>query len=261
MNVREGMRRLGILLGACGGILGAFLGYSDARTTWDTHVAHGRFESLMASPIMQKVAKAAHDYQNGPWMEYRPKEWSGSVTYADGTIWADVPSDSSILSSLSDEQLEVFKELLIKKQSSKLDVRGLMSDPKFQKLPLAQQKLALGHLDSRFSSLSDEDFNTFKQKMGGDMPLTKKRAGNPPVELKPMLVLVELEGIRQVIVDKAGVVSSIELSTGESVQRVEPPALRAYLIPLLYPVLGFLLPWGGVRVLTWVGSGFVEAHR
>jgi hypothetical protein len=32
--------------------------------------------------------------------------------------------------------------------------------------------------------------------------------------------------------------------------------MKAYLIPLLYPVLGFLLPWGVVRVLTWVGAGF-----
>jgi len=73
--------------------------------------------------------------------------------------------------------------------------------------------------------------------------------------------LINLDGIKQVTVDKVGVVSSIELSTGESVQRVAPPALKAYLIPLLYPVLGFLIPWGGIRLLTWVGSGFVEPRR
>jgi hypothetical protein len=75
-----------------------------------------------------------------------------------------------------------------------------------------------------------------------------------------LLVSVDFDGIKRVIVDKAGLVSLIELSTGEWAQRVDPPALKAYLIPLLYPVFGFLLPWGGIWVLTWVGSGFVESR-
>ena len=75
------------------------------------------------------------------------------------------------------------------------------------------------------------------------------------------VVSVNLGGIRRVIVDRAGDASSIELSSGETVQRAEAPRVRAYLILLLYPVLGFLLPWGIVRVLTWVGSGFVAQTR
>jgi hypothetical protein len=63
------------------------------------------------------------------------------------------------------------------------------------------------------------------------------------------------------MVDKAGLISSIELSTGESVQLVDPPALNACLIPLLYPVFGFLLPWSGIRVLTWVATGFFAPPR
>jgi hypothetical protein len=76
-----------------------------------------------------------------------------------------------------------------------------------------------------------------------------------------LLVSVNIDGIKRVTVDKAGLVSLIELSTGEWAQRAVPPPLKAYLIPLLYPVLGFLFPWGGVRVLTWVGGGFVEPRR
>jgi hypothetical protein len=45
MNFRESMRRLGILLGACGAVLGGFLGYSDAKAVWDRYTAHRRFES------------------------------------------------------------------------------------------------------------------------------------------------------------------------------------------------------------------------
>jgi hypothetical protein len=28
----------------------------------------------------------------------------------------------------------------------------------------------------------------------------------------------------------------------------------------LYPIAGFLLPWGAAYLLTWVGSGFFETQ-
>src|SRR5258708_7887695 len=88
MNAREGMRRLGILLGACGGILGGCLAYSNAKTTWDNHTEYRKFESRMASATMQKIAKAARDNQNGPWVKHRSEEGSGQVTYeANGQMW------------------------------------------------------------------------------------------------------------------------------------------------------------------------------
>src|ERR1017187_8125646 len=61
MNVKEGMRRLGLLLGVCGGILGGCLAYGDAAKVWENHAAHRRFLSLLASPTMQKVARAVPD--------------------------------------------------------------------------------------------------------------------------------------------------------------------------------------------------------
>jgi hypothetical protein len=55
----------------------------------------------------------------------------------------------------------------------------------------------------------------------------------------------------------ADTVLGIQLSTGESIERVEAPRLTAYLAILIYPVLGFLIPFGCIRVLSWVGAGFV----
>ncbi|MGA2117488.1 MAG: hypothetical protein ABSH56_22340 [Bryobacteraceae bacterium] len=59
MNVKEGMRRLGILLGACGAILGGCVGYSYADAQWVIRERHKTLETLTASPTMQKVAKVA----------------------------------------------------------------------------------------------------------------------------------------------------------------------------------------------------------
>src|SRR5262245_3594767 len=143
MNIREGVRRLGILLGASGAILGGSLAFKDAQTLWNTRTAHRNFEAVMASSTMQRIAKAARE----------------------------------------------------------------------------------------------------QKESGG------------------FAALVNVDGIKQVEVDRAGVVSSIELSTGESVHRTEAPALKAYVSLLLYPMLGFLAPWGTIRVLTWVGSGFFTSAR
>lgn len=144
MNVREGMRRLGILLGVWGGIVSGLLAYRDAKAAWDRHTAFRRFESLMASPTMRKAAKAVKD-----------------------------------------------------------DVQK--------------------YTDSSWATMS---------------------------------VGVNIGGIKEVTADRSGTISSVELSTGESVPKVEPPSVKRYLTLLLYSIVGFLLPWGAVRLLTWVGSGF-----
>jgi hypothetical protein len=75
------MRRLGIFLGLCGGILGGCFAYSGGRAAWDAHTAYRRFESVMASPTMQRVAKAAREYQVDEWGGRRIT--TGEVTYDD----------------------------------------------------------------------------------------------------------------------------------------------------------------------------------
>jgi hypothetical protein len=66
MNVKKGTRRLGIVLGLCGAILGGYLARSYARAVWHNYRASSRFESLRASPTIQKVAKAIQENRNDP---------------------------------------------------------------------------------------------------------------------------------------------------------------------------------------------------
>lgn len=51
---------------------------------------------------------------------------------------------------------------------------------------------------------------------------------------------------------------SIELSTGEieSGYYGAPPSVLDFLMLAFWPALGFIIPWGTVRVLSWVGEGF-----
>jgi len=232
------MRRLGILLGVSGGILGGCLGYGDVKATWDRHTASRKFESLMASPTMQKVAKAARDYQKGPWAKYRETEkLPGDLTY-----------DAN--NQIREKTIPTFEEF--KKQQA-ATAHG--PTDKFGGIPVDEDTGPVRKADAWDKAAKNEDWKIWTRD--GEAPATLPRDFFD----KPgaILVSVGLDGIKQVGVDKAGLVFSIETSTGAWVDRTEAPALKAYLIPILYPIIGFLLPWGGIRVLTWVGSGFFQS--
>lgn len=64
MNFGEGMRRLGIVLGVVGCVIGVLSGYESARNLWNAHITHQRFESLMASPMMLRVAKDVREFKS-----------------------------------------------------------------------------------------------------------------------------------------------------------------------------------------------------
>src|ERR1700693_4967453 len=65
------------------------------------------------------------------------------------------------------------------------------------------------------------------------------------------------EGISQIRTDTKGEIDSFTMEDGRAVTISEAPSWFWY---LLYPIIvaaGFLLPWGGVRLVTWIVSGFV----
>jgi hypothetical protein len=60
-------------------------------------------------------------------------------------------------------------------------------------------------------------------------------------------IALNSDGIDHVNIDKDGVVTSVLLSNGQFHSDSWPPVLSAYLIPLMYPILGFLIPWGSSK--------------
>jgi hypothetical protein len=55
MNLKEGTRRLALLLGMAGAILGCFASYSELGTIREQRVSNKRFEQLAASPVAQQA--------------------------------------------------------------------------------------------------------------------------------------------------------------------------------------------------------------
>lgn len=175
VNFREGMRRLGLLLGVLGACVGAVAAWEGTRTAWIALTEHRRFESVLASPTMRKVAKAAR---------------------------ADADAQ-------------------------------IVSESAMTKIPLPP---------------------------GATLVSPSAHASDPweqaARDYKGQHVLVRLDGVDQVTVDKTGLITSIDLSTGESVEKTDAPHIWAFLPLLLLPAIGFLVPWGLVRVMAWIAVGF-----
>lgn len=66
MNLREGTRRLALLLGAAGAIAGGFASYMELQPVMRQRADHQRFEQLANSPTVQK----ARDSYLPPWKRH-----------------------------------------------------------------------------------------------------------------------------------------------------------------------------------------------
>jgi hypothetical protein len=52
-------------------------------------------------------------------------------------------------------------------------------------------------------------------------------------------------------------VKLIETQDGETLAPTPRPSAWAYLSIILFPILGFFIPWGVIRAIGWMGAGFV----
>jgi len=94
----------------------------------------------------------------------------------------------------------------------------------------------------------------------GDFIVPYSTANDPVAYIA--YVAAGTDGIQLVNADKAGTISSIQLTTGGWV-RMKPQTLKAHLaliarllLSLCYPAIGFLVPWGAIRAFVWVADGF-----
>jgi hypothetical protein len=68
-------------------------------------------------------------------------------------------------------------------------------------------------------------------------------------------------GIKKIYFGPNQELKSIEKENGATVYTTSSPPLSSYLLALVPPVLGFLLPWGSLAVLTWIGTGFFQSPK
>lgn len=213
MNVKEGMRRLGLVAGLLGAAGGAFLSYIQLRPLLAQRAQSRTFKMLVSSPVVTQeledlnanraAATATSPWlagpilsteinrggiraiHFGPWVGYRGVDPSGRKTGKyrietdKGTYEVETTAPVD-LSKLSDEQLEAYRRVLSAKQK-------------------------------------------------------QHYSANDVIE--------------------------IETEDGNTVHRTDPPPQWTYLLAPVFPILGFLLPWGAIKTLTWIGTGFFGSGK
>ncbi|HVY92191.1 MAG TPA: hypothetical protein VHA14_05565, partial [Bryobacteraceae bacterium] len=55
-----------------------------------------------------------------------------------------------------------------------------------------------------------------------------------------------------------GLVTSIQVKGGRSVYPAASPMALDYLYAFGCPIIGFMVPWGAVKILVWIGMGFSQ---
>ncbi len=75
MNLREGTRRLALLLGVVGTILGTFASYVELQTVLNQRARHNRFEQLANSSVAEQARKNCFESsapsEHQPWEKYQ----------------------------------------------------------------------------------------------------------------------------------------------------------------------------------------------
>jgi hypothetical protein len=235
MNLGEGMRRLAILVGAVGAITGGCIGYiaGNATGVWATLSAHRGFESAMALPTMQNVVKESPALFVGP--------------PASDTATTDL--DALATKYGGRRVLPQQGQFTDKNIATPYDFSGPKPKPpagfELDPHPFSQPKPT----NLPPGAVLIDPYSAYNSKPYGWI------VPNHPERLDSLLK-DNRDGINGVHFDSQKRVVSIEFISGDRVERTDTPKFSAYLFVLAFPVGGFLIPWGVIRALSWVLTGF-----
>jgi hypothetical protein len=88
------------------------------------------------------------------------------------------------------------------------------------------------------------------------------RITNPPItDSKGWQITVNSGGVGTIFWGSDYQVASIQTLDGQRLYPTPAPSAWTYLLVALFPILGFLIPWGAVRAIGWVGAGFAQSSK
>jgi len=168
VNLREGTRRLALLLGVLGAIAGGFVSYLELQEIQSQRARHEKFDRLVASDAVQQERKAIQKMPDF------------------------IPHTGAVARETN---------------------------------PYA--KMYQDGLRQEYSILPKDGIKTINWD------------------------------VNHVLNDRSGIYS-IETVDGQTLYPTPAPAWWSYVMVVVFPFLGFLVPWGVVRSIGWVGAGFVK---
>jgi hypothetical protein len=246
MNLNEGTRRLALLLGVVGVILGGLASYFQLQSTMRQRGNHQRFEELANSQVTSVERKCilgivgeqgCREPGNNPYPN------TTRVSLPNGEV-RDYPNE------MSEEQIEAalrkeFPSGNIAK-NAKFDPYAAIAEPK------------------DWEDVDPKTLKPIKKKVYLDdngNPISQSSASSPTSGYIPDASTVNKDGIAVIRWTKLLAVASIETQDGQTLYPTPAPGAWSYVAIALLPLLGFFIPWGAVRAIGWVGAGFAENSK
>jgi hypothetical protein len=224
MNLKEGTRRLALLLGAVGAILGGFVSYFDLQSVMDQRSRHNRFEKLANSDVVKQEQKS----------------WSLTLVYT------------------PDKAIESFRRL---PENQQRDVYGRLTQKEqvdlLAKLNCEPVQPGAPSTDETRKNLLTDPKSPGWEVLPGLEKDDPYACTAEPIDLPTSTV--NKGGIKAVRWSKTLAVDSIETEDGSLLLPTPAPSVWEYLLVALFPLLGFFVPWGAVRAIGWVVGGFVKS--
>lgn len=232
MTFNRGMRRLALFLGVLGAIAGVVATYVELQPLSAQRSRRQRFEQLASADVVQQQQKLLGPSQAATWEQ--PEGYSMPIPPGgiNGDPTATRPPNSQSL-QVGDP---IPKGAVIGQPLTSIAPAAPKDRAQTQSLP---RGYALGSAPAPPPGYSANDI-----------------VANP--FYGPTMNKSGIENVRWA---KDGKIESIETTDGALYFPESPPSVWKYLFILMFPVFGFLAPWGFVRSLVWVGAGFFEASK
>jgi hypothetical protein len=213
MNVREGTRRTGIVLGVLGACAGVVLGYVVTQPLWRDWSQQNRFQRLLNTPTVRGASGADWCARHAP----------GKYKSCDIERLPNLPP--------LPKGYELYKPRMVDpcyetNASDKGQLHWIKMEP--WERDWSKKWPAVGQIVNTIFRLE-----SFAPQQNG-------------------------YGIALIRYNASGTVTELDLTTGEKIERPKSSTSFPYILVLnlLFPVLGFLIPWGAIKATTWIATGF-----
>ena len=210
-DFKEGMRRLGLVLGVTGASLGIVVAVVVSVSEWSRYEERRRFTASLERSVVKELRSRIRLSASA-----RSRSWSKGPEFL-----MYEPRTGKFETYLTPERYRTREEF----------VRFLDTVP-------------AGYVLEKDEALTIPIPATFQQWFDEARPTE-------------LTITVNDGGVHKISVDGDGSISSVHMSNGGRTYQGSPPDATEGLIIVAAPILGFAIPWGACRLLTWLVSGFV----
>lgn len=249
MNVREGTRRLALLLGAIGAILGGFISYVELQPVMHQRALHERFEQLANSGVAQQERKVLR--ASTPEVESTKQSFQ-YIKLPDGSYGkfrADA-DDAAIVAAIEKDFPQAKPWLIYQSLAKRIGGPDFIPEKEPSKLKTPPAPATYTKQQARSS---EADIDPWDKAAADSGAMEAWQQGEPSK--------VNKGGIKNIYWTAQKAISSIETEDGQMLYPTEPPSVWLSFLAAMLPILGFFVPWGVVRAIGWVGVGFSQPSK